>query len=104
MTGITPLENIDIAPNDSLYRLIYHESPDASMMEVYYDWSATPDYCAKYGACEASEVYYTLDNIDAEKIFAPDRQVISFPKDTQDNQKKIFTKCCPSAICSGSPS
>ena len=88
MTGIAPLDNIDIAPNDSLYRLIYHDSPDASMMEVYYDWSARPDYCTKYGACQASEVYYTLDNIDAEKIFAPDRQVISFPKITQIIRKK----------------
>ena len=32
MTGIRPLDNIDIAPNDSLYRLVYHESQDASMM------------------------------------------------------------------------
>ena len=88
MTGITPPDNIEIAPKDSLYRLVYHESQDASMMEVFYDWSAMPDYCLKYGACEASEAYYTLDNIDAEKIFAPDRQVISFPKNTLIFRKK----------------
>lgn len=88
MTGIAPLENIDIAPKDSFYRLVYHESQDASMLEVYYDWSAEPEYCTKYGACSASEVYYTLDNIDAEKVFAPDRQVISFPHKTQIIRKK----------------
>jgi hypothetical protein len=88
MTGITPLEEIDIAPEDSFYRLIYHESPDASMLEVYYDWSATPDFCLKYEHCEASEVYYTLDNIDAEKIFAPDRQMITFPKETRIIRRK----------------
>ena len=88
MNGITPLENIDIAPKDSLYRLVYHESQDASMMEVYYDWSATPDFCSKYGACEASEVFYTLDNIDAEKIFAPDRQIITFPEKTRIIRRK----------------
>jgi hypothetical protein len=88
MPGITPLDNIDIASKDSLYRLVYHESQDASMMEVFYDWSAVPDFCSKYGACQASEVFYTLDNIDAEKIFAPDRQVISFPKNTLIIRKK----------------
>jgi hypothetical protein len=88
MRGITPLENIDIAPKDSLYHLVYHESRDPSMMEVYYDWTATPDFCMKYGFCGASEVYYTLDNIDAEKIFAPDRQVIAFPKNTQIIRRK----------------
>ena len=88
MTGIRPLDNIDIAPNDSLYRLVYHESQDASMMEVLYDWSAMPDFCSKYGACEASEVFYTLDNIDAEKVFAPDRQIISFPEKTRIIRRK----------------
>lgn len=88
MRGIAPLEDIDIAPKDSLYRLVYHESQDASMMEVYYDWSAMPYFCVKYGYCEASEVFYTLDNIDAEKVFAPDRQIISFPEKTQIIRRK----------------
>ena len=88
MTGIAPLDDIDIAPKDSLYRLVYHESQDASMMEVYYDWSDMPDFCSKYGACEASEVFYTLDNIDAEKVFAPDRQIISFPEKTRIIRRK----------------
>jgi hypothetical protein len=88
MTGIMPLDKTDIAPIDSLYRLVYHESLDASMMEVYYDWSAMPEFCLKYGHCEASEVYYTLDNIDAEKIFAPDRQIISFPEKTRIIRRK----------------
>jgi hypothetical protein len=88
MTGIAPLETIDIAPQDSFYRFIYHESQDASMMEVYYDWSASPDFCGMYGFCGASEVYYTLDNIDAEKVFAPDRQIITFPEKTQIIRRK----------------
>ncbi len=88
MFGITLLDDIDIAPKDSLYHLVYHESRDASMMEVYYDWSSLPDFCSKYGACEASEVFYTLDNIDAEKVFAPDRQIISFPEKTRIIRRK----------------
>jgi hypothetical protein len=88
MTGITPLDKIEIAPKDSLFRLIYHESQEASMMEVFYDWSAIPEFCSSYGAYGASEVFYTLDNIDAEKIFAPDRQVIAFPEKTRIIRKK----------------
>jgi len=88
MTGITPLEDIDITPDEGLYRLIYHESREASMLEVYFNWSAVPDYCTGYGACEASEVYYTLDNIDAGKIFAPDRQIIYFPEKTRIIRRK----------------
>lgn len=88
MTGIAPLGVLDIAPEDSFYRVVYHDSPDASMTEVYYDWSAMPDYCTRYGYCDASEVFYTLDNIDAEKIFAPDRQIISFPVKTRIIRKK----------------
>jgi hypothetical protein len=88
MRGITPLEKIDIAPKDSLHHLVYHASPDASMMEVYYDWSAVPAFCTNYGFCGASEVYYTLDNIDAEKVFAPDRQTIVFPEKTRIVRKK----------------
>ena len=82
MTAVTPLEAIDILPNDTLFRYIYHNSPRASMMEVYYDWSGDTDYIDRYGAGQASEVFYTLDNIDVEKEFAPDRQIIWFPQNT----------------------
>jgi hypothetical protein len=88
MTGVTPLGPVDIAPYDSLFHLIYHDSPQASMTEVYYDWSADPGYRDRYGASQASEVYYTLDNIDVEKEFAPDRLIIPFPKHTRIIRRK----------------
>jgi hypothetical protein len=88
MTGVTPLETIDIITAGDLFRFIYHDSPQASMTEIYYDWSADTAYCREYGACKASEVFYTLDNIDVAKEFAPDKQIILFPKNTRIIRKK----------------
>jgi hypothetical protein len=82
MAGVTPLEAIDITGSDGYFRLVYHQSPEASMTEVYYDWSADALYCDRYGSCRAAEVFYSLDNIDPSKEFAPERQKVLFPHNT----------------------
>jgi hypothetical protein len=87
-SGVTPLEAIDIAASEGLFRYDYQQSTPASMTEVYYDWSADTSYCKQYGACQASEVFYSLDNIDVSKEFAPDRQIILFPHKTRIIRKK----------------
>jgi len=88
MTGVNPLGDPDIAPLDSLFRLVYHDSPQASMTEIQYDWSAIPSYCEQYGSCQAEEVFYTLDNIDTAKEFAPERLIIPVPKGTDIIRRK----------------
>jgi hypothetical protein len=88
MESITPLDAFIIDAYDSLYRFNYQSSENPSMTEVYYDWSAEPHYCQKYGACNASETFYTLDNIDVSKLFAPDKEIIEFPRNTQIIRKK----------------
>jgi hypothetical protein len=88
MTGVSPLDDIDIAPFDTLFHIVYHDSPQASMTEIQYNWSASPSYCEKYGSCLAAEVFYTLDNIDVAKEFAPDRLIIPFPKGTEIIRRK----------------
>lgn len=82
MTGVEPLDNPDIVPSDSLYRLVYHNTSHASMTEVVYDWSTVPEFVVKYGTSSAGEVFYTLDNIDPGKEFAPERKQILFPAQT----------------------
>ena len=82
MSGVTPLEAIDITGSDGYFRHVYHQSTGASMTEIYYDWSADALYCDQYGACQAAEVFYSLDNIDPSKEFAPERQKILFPHST----------------------
>jgi len=88
MTGVTPLDDVDIVQADSLFRFVYHNSQSASMTEIRYDWSGNLSYCGYYGSCEAAEVFYTLENIDPSKEFAPIRQKILFPKGTRIVRKK----------------
>jgi len=88
MVGITPFEDFDIVTYDSLYRFVYHSGNQASMTEVFYNWSGSQEYCNAYGSCQASETFYTLDNIDIGKLFAPDRQVIPFPGNTEIIRRK----------------
>jgi len=88
MTGVSPLENIDITPADGYFHLVFHPGTPAFMMDVYYDWSADTLYCEQYGACQAAEAYYNLDNIDVGKLFAPEKQVILFPHKTQIIRRK----------------
>jgi hypothetical protein len=82
MTGVTPLETFDYTASDGNFQFVYNQSLQASMTEVFYDWSDDTLYCEQYGACQAAEIYYTLDNIDVSKMFAPDKQVILFPHKT----------------------
>jgi hypothetical protein len=82
MSGVTPLESISIGPADSYFRYYYKESQTPSMMEVNYNWSADPVYSNMVDTDHASEVFYSLKDIDAGKIFAPEKQVILFPHKT----------------------
>lgn len=87
MTGVSPLEAADIIASDGYFRLVYKEG-QASMTEVFYDWSADARYSEQYGAGRASETFYSLDNIDIGKEFAPARQIILFPHQTEIIRRK----------------
>ena len=58
------------------------------MTKVYYNWSASPEYCELYGSCYAQQSYYTLDNFDVNDIFGPEPEVIEFPPGTVIIRKK----------------
>jgi hypothetical protein len=88
MVAVTALEAFEIVSYDNLFRFVYYSGSQPSMTEVFYDWSAVPDYCEDYGSCLASEVFYSLDNIDVSKMFAPDRIIIPFPRGTQIIRRK----------------
>jgi hypothetical protein len=88
VVAITPLEPIDIVPYQDNYRLTYSESSSPSMMEVYYDWSSQQDFCTSHGSCYAAEIFYILKNIDASSMFAPDKEIITFPQGTTIIRKK----------------
>lgn len=88
--SVTPLEDFQIAENDEdgLFRYIYQESGSSSMLDLNYNWEIVPEYCASYGSCYAMETFYTLGNIDVNKIYAPEKQIIWFPAATTIIRKK----------------
>ncbi len=88
MVAISRLPKYDIAAYDSLYHFVYYDDNQPSMTDLHYNWSSNPDYCSSYGSCEALETFYTLNSIDAVDIFAPEKQVIPFPKGTEIIRKK----------------
>lgn len=88
MVAVTPLQTYTITEYDSLWRFRYFDDSQPSMTEVYYDWSSDEDYCEEYGACYASETFYTLNNLDIGKSFPPDKQVIIFPPGTKIIRRK----------------
>ncbi len=88
MEPISPLKNDTIASENGLYKFVYRGSDTPAMLEVYYDWSANPEYCATYGNCYAQSTWYTLSSLDIVKEFAPDKEEILFPAGTQIVRKK----------------
>jgi hypothetical protein len=88
MAGVAPLEELRTVASDEYFRYIFNQAVPAYMLEVYYDWSGNPAYCEQYGSCDASEVFYSLHNIDVGKIFAPDKQIIRFPHSTRIIRRK----------------
>ncbi len=88
--SVTSLEEFQISENEEngLFRYIYRESGSSSMLDLNYNWEMIPDYCASYGSCFALETFYTLDNIDVNRIYAPEKQIIWFPAGTTLIRKK----------------
>lgn len=83
MVAITPMQSYDIIASDSLYRFIYHEDVAFSFTAIEYNWSSNNEMCLKYNSCIASEYFYTLNNLDVNKLIPPDKQIIRFPIGTK---------------------
>jgi Domain of unknown function (DUF4249) len=90
MVPVNHLDPFAYTKNDTidLYKYLYPDKGNPAMTEVNYNWSLVPEYCEKYGSCEAKETFYTLNDIDENKIFAPDKEIIWFPKGTIIIRKK----------------
>lgn len=62
---------------------------DPAMIIVDYDWSANLAYCSDYGSSKARGIFYILNNIDENQLFAPDKEIIYFPGGTKIVRKKF---------------
>ena len=85
---VSPLRDFEFDVDGELFRYQDPGSDLPSMTEVFYDWSNDVSYCDSFGACQAVEVFYTLNTVDLMEEFAPDKQKILFPKETWIYRKK----------------
>jgi hypothetical protein len=71
------------------YELLLQETPDASMVEIWLDWSHLPAFSGQpAGSTRARIVYYTVKSIDVNKIFRPDKERVFFPLGTRVYRRK----------------
>lgn len=73
-------------------RLLYKYEPEntsnPAMTEINLDWSNDASYTTLYGNSKARAYYYTLNDIDANKIFAPEKEIIYFPAGTKITRRQ----------------
>lgn len=66
-----------------LFKFVPEATSEPIMIKTSYDWISNPEYTSKYGNNKAGETFYFLNNVDASKIFAPEKEIIYFPAGTK---------------------
>ncbi len=91
MVPVGPMQSLDVRQvrkDPDLFEMIYHESQDPSMMQVYMDWSRLVPPEEK----EKARVwvrYYTLKSIDVNELFKPAGEKVFFPAGTVIYRRKL---------------
>jgi hypothetical protein len=88
MASITALDSLVLNKSNDLYTYSQGKTGDPAMTEVFLDWSTVPAYCTTYGHCTAQETFYVLHNIDVNKEFGPEKEIIYFPAGTRITRRK----------------
>ncbi len=85
----TPLDPLVLDTlGDDQYEYLYQESNTPSMTEVIIDWEELND-ANQIESKELKAYYYTLDVIDINMIFAPEKERLIFPKGAQISRRKF---------------
>jgi hypothetical protein len=80
---LTPLRYHRVEDQPNRYELDLHETQDASMLEIWLDWSHLPAFQdLPPEETRARIVYYTVKSIDVNKMFKPAKERIFFPQGT----------------------
>ena len=91
MVPVSPMEDFQarqVQQNPRLYEMVYRESADPSMMQVYMDWSYLVPPEQKEDA-RAWLRYYTLKSIDVNELFKPAAEQVLFPAGTFIYRRKL---------------
>ncbi len=87
-----PLTYKQIPDSNQYYinsEIVRFNPDEATMIEVYLDWSNVEGYEAlNEQETKARLFYYNLKTIDVNQIFAPEHEIILFPAGTFMQQKK----------------
>ena len=71
------------------YELELRETSDASMVEIWLDWSHLEAFQGlSPEETQARIVYYTVNSIDVNKMFKPDKERVYFPVGTRVQRRK----------------
>ncbi len=94
-SGLVPVRPLDqlnyrrVQGQQNLYELVLHETQDASMLEIWLDWSHLPAFRNQPSEqTQARIVYYTVKSIDVNKMFRPDKERVFFPAGTRVVRRK----------------
>lgn len=93
MIRVTPLDPLDYSPvNDSsgYYKLNLYDSDEPSITEYYLDWSHVPgNNNTNVDCCRAKIIYYSLNTIDIDEMFRPEKEQVIFPAGTKVYRRKF---------------
>lgn len=86
---LTPLRYHKVEGQANRYELDLHETDDASMIEIWLDWSHLPAFHdLPPEETQARIVYYTVKSIDVNKMFKPAKERVFFPQGTLVYRRK----------------
>lgn len=86
---LNPLRYHRVQGQLNLYELELRETPDASMIDILLDWSHLPGFQGlPADETQARIVYYTVNSIDVNKMFKPDKERVFFPAGTRVYRRK----------------
>ena len=89
VTPMDPLRYHKIDGQNNLYALDLSETDDPSMMEIILDWSHLPAYQGVPPEdTHARIVYYTVNSVDVNEMFRPNKEIVYFPAGTRVNRRK----------------
>ncbi len=92
MVPVTPLKPLSYRlanENEGLYELNYQDSNEPSKKEYWISWGHIPEYQDQSLTETLARTYhYTLESIDVNQLFKPDKERILFPAGTYVLRKK----------------
>jgi len=89
MKPVTPLKPMNISHVGELFKIEFQESDEPSMVEVWLDWSHLSGYKDKPAdETQAKLVFYSLNSIDVNEMFKPEKETVLFPEGTKILRKK----------------